>query len=284
MRVSVLIPCYNRAEHIEQVIRSATAQTRPPDEIVVVDDASTDGSVDVLDRLPVTLLQHEENRGPAAARNTALKAATGDIVLYIDADAYAEPNLIEVLLQAYRQLAGKAIGGIGGRGIESNISSVFDRWRAIHARQDFGTRPRLGVPYLFGLCCSYKREALVQIGGWDDYYPINAGEDADVGYRLQKAGFRLFYTPEAIVYHQHVDTEDSLKRVQYNWFYWSYVAKSRTRSHPWTMPAGSLRRLFVDTAADLLFRRDFALVKLDLEMFWVKAGAFLDVYWRQPPK
>lgn len=284
MRVSVLIPCYNRAEHIEQVIWSVAAQTHPPDEIVVVDDASTDGSVDVLDELPVTLLQHEHNRGPSAARNTALNAATGDIVLYIDADAYAEPNLIEVLLQAYRQLSGRPVGGIGGRGIESNIGSVFDRWRAIHARQDFGAKPRLGVPYLFGLCCSYRREVLLQIDGWDEYYPINAGEDADVGYRLQKAGFKLFYTPEAIVYHQHEDTEDSLKRVQYNWFYWSYVAKSRTRSHPWTMPAGTLRRLFVDTAADLLFRRDMTLVKLDLEMFWIKAGAFLDVRWRQPPK
>ena len=90
MRISVLIPCYNKAEYINDVISSVMEQTHPPDEIIVVDDASTDESVDVIRQWPVTLLQHQSNRGPSAARNTALDAASGDVVLYIDADAYAD--------------------------------------------------------------------------------------------------------------------------------------------------------------------------------------------------
>ena len=207
MRVSVLIPCYNRAQHIGQVVSCAMEQTRQPDEIIAVDDASTDESVAVLGKLPVTLLCHERNQGPAAARNTALKAASGDIVLYIDADAYADPHLIETLLQVYEQRSDNRIGGVGGRGIESNVSTVYDRWRQLHARQDFGSRPRSNVPYLFGLCASYRRDALLQVGGFDTFFPINAGEDADVGYRLRKSGYRLWYTPQAVVYHQHADDE-----------------------------------------------------------------------------
>lgn len=275
MNVSALIPCYNRARHIGQVVRSLISQTHPPDEIIVVDDASTDHSVGVVSRLPVRLMRHEQNRGPAAARNTALKAAKGDIVLYVDADAYAEPHLIDVLLQVYRQPSRRPLGGVGGRGIEANIETLYDRWRALHARQDFGLKPRKNVPYLFGLCASYRRDVLSAVGGFDEFFPINAGKDADIGYRLQRAGYRLHYTPEAIIYHQHADTEESLKRVQHNWFYWSYIAKERTGFRPWTLYAGTLRRLFMDTSGDLLLRRDLGLVRLDLEMFCIKMGALL---------
>lgn len=283
-KTSVLIPCYNQARHIEEVVRCVMAQTCPPDEIIVVDDASTDESVQVLGRLPVLLLQHEHNQGPAAARNTALEAASGDIVLYIDADAYAEPHLIKVLLQVYQQVPRHPIGGVGGRGIESSIHTIYDRWRALHARQDFGLKPRHNVPYLFGLCASYRRDALLQIGGFDTFFPINAGEDADVGFRLKRAGYQLYYTPDAIVYHQHTDTQESLKRVQYNWFYWTYLAKKRTGFHPWTLFAGTLRRLFMDTGADLLLRRDPGLIKLDLDMFCVKMNALFEASRGKPVK
>jgi poly-beta-1,6-N-acetyl-D-glucosamine synthase len=284
VRVSVLIPCYNKAEHIGQVIRSVMEQTYPPDEIIVVDDASTDESVEVVSQLPVILLRHKSNKGPSAARNTALKTASGDIVLYIDADAYAESHLIDTLQQVYRRLPFQSsIAGVGGRGVESSIDNIYDRWRALHARQDFGSRPRRNVPYLFGLCASYKREALMHVGGFDTFFPINAGEDSDVGFRLNKAGYRLYYTPNAIVYHQHADNEESLKRVQYNWFYWTYWAKKHANFHPWTLFAGTLRRLFMDTGADLLLRRDLDLAKLDLEMFCVKMRALLDASRRDPP-
>lgn len=282
MNVSVLIPCYNRAHHIGQVVRSAINQTLPPHEVIVVDDASTDDSVGVVSRLPVHLIQHEENRGPAAARNTALQAAQGDIVLYIDADAYADFRLIEVILEIYRQPPRQPLGGVGGRGIEAHIETLYDRWRALHARQDFGPKPRQNVPYLFGLCASYRRDVLSEVGGFDEFFPINAGEDADVGYRLQRAGYRLHYTPEAIVYHQHSDSKESLQRVQHNWFYWSYIAKQRTGFRPWTLYAGTLRRLFTDTGTDLLLRRDVGLVKLDLEMFRIKMNALLKATGGKP--
>lgn len=272
LRVSVLIPCYNQSRHIYHTVKYVLKQTHPPDEIIVVDDASEDGSALLLQSLPVKLICHERNQGPAAARNTALSAATGDIVVYIDADAYADPRLIATLLQAYHEILDPDLAGIGGRGIESNIQTVYDKWRALHARQDFG-RFRRQVPYLFGLCASYKREILLRVGGFDAFFPKNAGEDVDLGYRLRKAGYKLYYIPEAVVYHQHSDTEESLLRVQYNWFYWTYFAKKRSGLHPWTLFAGTLRRLFVDTLSDLLLQHNIELVLLDLKVFRTKMEA-----------
>ena len=271
-KVSVLIPCYNRAAHIGKVIEAVLAQTHPANEIIVVDDASTDESREVVSGLPVQLICHEVNQGPAVARNTALQAASGDIVLFIDADAYAEGNLIEVLLAAYRG-AEASTGGIGGRGVECHLEGLYDRWRNYHARQDFGPRSRQNVPYLYGLCASFKRKVLAEVGGFDTFFPVNAGEDLDLGYRLKRAGYHLGYTPEAVVYHQHSDTHESLKRVQYRWYYWSYLAKKRTGFHPWTLYAGTLRRLVMDSLADLVLRRDLQLVRLDIEIFAIKLRA-----------
>jgi glycosyltransferase involved in cell wall biosynthesis len=274
--VSLLIPSYNQAGHIRQVVEAALNQTHPPDEIVVVDDASTDESVEILRHLPVKLICHEVNRGPAIARNTALQSGSGDIVIYIDADAYADQQMIEAILQAYHWPSKVPVGGVGGRAVEVNVNSIYDRWRTLHARQSYGLAPRENVQYLFGLCMSYKREALVKVGGFDPFFPINAGEDLDIGYRLLNAGYRLRYTPDAFVYHQHSDTEEKLKRIQYNWYYWSYLAKKRTGFHPWTLYAGTFRRLFVDTLADLIIRRDPKLSRLDLEIFKIKLAAMRD--------
>lgn len=274
--VSVLIPCYNQAKHIRNVVKAALDQTCPPEEIIVVDDASTDQSVDILRTLPIQLICHERNQGPAAARNTGLQAASGDIVLYIDADAYPDHHLIEVIQQAYLVPSKHSVAGVGGRGIECTIESVYDRWRTHHARQDFGSRPRDNVPYLFGLCASFRREILLSVGGFDLFFPINAGEDLDLGYRLKRGGYRLHYDPNAVVYHQHVDTEEKLKQVQYNWYFWSYLAKKRTGYYPWSLVLGTIRRLFSDTLSDLLIRHDPKLATLSYQIFLVKMKALRD--------
>lgn len=275
-QVSVLVPCYNQARHIEGVIRAVLEQTHPAHEIIIVDDASTDESARVTGGFPVTLLQHDHNRGPAAARNTALEVSTGDVVLYIDADACPQPDLIETLLRAYSAVDAQtfpSLAGIGGRGIELHRENLPDRWRALHARQDFGETYRKNVPFLFGLCASYRRSVLEKMGGFDASFPLNAGEDFELGYRLRRAGYELHYEPHAVVEHHHADTEKSLMRNQSNWYYWSYIAKRKNHAPPWTLWAGTLRRLFTDTLGDLFLRQDWELARLDLVIFRVKMNA-----------
>jgi glycosyltransferase involved in cell wall biosynthesis len=271
--VSVVIPCYNQAEHIRNVVAAILNQSHPPDEIIVVDDASTDNSVDILHELPVELICHAQNQGPGIARNTGLHAAEGEFIVYVDADAYAEHQMIAALLNAYHHPQSKTLAGVTGRGIEIHIENVYDRWRAIHAKQDFGPNIRDNVPFLFGLCMSFRREILLEIGGFDPFFPTNAGEDYDIGFRLKKAGYWLRYTPEATVLHQHSDTEEKVKRVQYNWYYWGYLARKRTKDKPWFLVLGTIRRLFTDTLVDILIRRDLKLAQLDMQIFLIKMNA-----------
>ena len=90
--LTAYIPCFNAAAYIETSIRSLLDPTRPPDEILVIDDGSTDRSVEIASRFPVKVIRHERNRGLAAARNTAFANARHKFVGAVDADVFPKKD------------------------------------------------------------------------------------------------------------------------------------------------------------------------------------------------
>jgi len=269
MKVSVAIPCYNQATFIGGVIQSVLTQSRPADEVLVVDDGSTDGSAAIVEQYPVTLVSHAENRGLSAARNTALERATGDILVFIDGDAVADADLVRVLLTGYG--GNPLVAGVGGQGIEMSIHTLADRWRRAHASQGHGDTPK-DVEFLYGLCMSFRTELLRAVGGFDVTLRTNA-EDMDIGLRLTRAGYRLRYLPEARVYHQRTDDVQSLCATMANWYRWAYVSRQRNDAQPWRLLLGTLRRLIADPFSDLIVARDHELARLSWQLGWVKLHA-----------
>lgn len=115
--ISVVIPLYNRRNEIGRAIASALRQSRAPNEIVVVDDASRDGSAEVVSSLGdrrVLLLRHEYNRGAAAARNTGIAAATSDWIALLDSDDEWEPEKLARQLAALRTAPDAPAAGVTG--------------------------------------------------------------------------------------------------------------------------------------------------------------------------
>jgi O-antigen biosynthesis protein len=265
MRITVAIPCYNGSQYVSQTIESILSQSRSADEVLVIDDGSTDDSVKIIQRYPVKLVQHKVNRGLAEARNTAIDEAQGDVLVFIDVDAFADQRLIETLLHPY---ADPQIGGVGGRGIESNIQSIADRWRRAHAEQSHGKRSK-DVPFLFGLCMSYRLEILKKVSGFNPLFTTNA-EDVDLGLRVNAAGYSLRYLPEAKVYHQRTDSLDSLERAMMRWYESGYYATRVNHAQPWKLFAGTLRRVVMDSLRDILVFRDPALVPLSIKLNLLK--------------
>lgn len=101
--VSVIIPCYRCVDTIERAVASVVAQTRPPQELILVDDASPDGTLDVLKKLRsrigsewVKIIALQENSGPSVARNTGWDAATQPYIAFLDADDSWHPKKLEV--------------------------------------------------------------------------------------------------------------------------------------------------------------------------------------------
>ncbi|MFN8472911.1 MAG: glycosyltransferase [Anaerolineae bacterium] len=268
--ISAAIPCYNGARWIGETVAALQRQTRLPDELLVIDDGSTDGSGTLAVQAGARVIAHAVNRGLSVARNTALAAASGDILVFVDSDAYADPGMIQALLAGF---TAPDIAGVGGGGVEAHQVTRADAWRARHARQWHGRRAVPNAPYLHGLCAAYRRRALFTVGGFDTALRTNA-EDVEMGTRLRRAGFRLVYTPDAVVYHQRADTLATLAKMIDRWYYWAARVRRARRDRPLRLFAGVVRSAAVQPAQDLCEMRP-DLAGISLMMAGVKARAIV---------
>src|SRR3954447_6986099 len=110
MSISIVIPAYNAAVYVLEAVESALGQTRPPAEVIVVDDGSTDGTESALApvRSRITYLR-QENAGVSAARNRGAEQSTGDWILFLDADDRLAPDALEHLAAALDRRDGDAV-------------------------------------------------------------------------------------------------------------------------------------------------------------------------------
>lgn len=108
--VSVVVPAYNAEPYLDAVLASVAAQSRPADEVIVVDDASSDATADVARRwstmLPLELIEREENRGLGAARRLAIQHSSGELIAPLDADDYWVPDHLAVLVAEWERVGG----------------------------------------------------------------------------------------------------------------------------------------------------------------------------------
>ncbi len=272
LTVTLAVPCYNGEPFIARTIEALLAQTRQAEEILILDDGSTDSTAQIIQKYPVKFIQHPGNLGLSAGRNSLWKSTKTDWIVYIDADAFAAPDMLVELMRSVEQSKAQ---GVGGRGIEAVQVTLFDQWRSLHATQSHGNYPKY-VEHLYGLCMGYPVSSLDAAGGFDTRLKTNA-EDVDIGYRLTDLGHRLFYTPQAKVFHQRKDNRVTLQKMMYNWYYWAFLVKHKNKRNGWSLAVGTVNRmLWKDTLIDLFYRRSIALAQLDLTLSMVKFRAIID--------
>jgi len=116
--ISICVPIYGVEKYIERCARSLFAQTYSDVEYIFVDDCGKDQSVEILNRViaeypekKVQLLRHEQNRGLAAARNTAVAAAKGDFIMHLDSDDWLEPDAVEILMTRQQETSADIVSG-----------------------------------------------------------------------------------------------------------------------------------------------------------------------------
>lgn len=257
LRVSIGILCFNQSDLIGLVIESAQKQSRRAEEILVVDDGSTDGSHAVIRSYAgVRLVAHETNRGRAAARTTVLTEATGDIVVYLDGDTTADTDLLANLLEEY----GPDVGAVGAIVEECIIATVYDRWRAKHGTNQHIQEPNRDASRLYGWGLSCRRELALALGG------LRPGsEDLDLTLRIRKSGARLVLTPRARVYHLRTDDRKALQSMVYRWAFGGYVTFARSgddRVRPHL--ARVMRRLRARIVEDVVRCRDLPLAAVSI--------------------
>lgn len=171
--ISVIIPLYNRREEIGRALASVLRQSRAPDEIVVVDDASRDGSAEAVATLResrIRLLRHERNLGAAAARNTGIAAARGEWIALLDSDDEWNERKLALQIEALTRAPGAATAGVTGY--------VIRDYRTREEREFLpsaadATLDRLvwGCPLGVGSTLLARRSVFAEIGGFDADLP-----------------------------------------------------------------------------------------------------------------
>lgn len=185
--LSVVVPAYNAGAYLKAAVDSLLAEL-PEFEIVVVDDGSTDASVDAIERLPVRLVR-QKNAGEAAARNAGVRAASGRFVTFLDADDLIAPGgLAPRLAFLEENPAERAVGGLPLRLIDGRGAAIADVFEKMSARWPFPLRLseafyRAGS--FFPVSCSlylYRREVFDEVGGYDE--SLSIAPDCDFHFRL----------------------------------------------------------------------------------------------------
>ncbi len=216
---SVVVPTFNRMDVLPEVLAALDAQTGAPSfEVVVVDDGSTDGTADFLERLAASRLQsgknvpfrhlRQENRGPAAARNAGVEAAAGAWVAFLGDDTVPASGWLLAHRDAHRRGGDDPLHAvIGYTGWHPRMRlNPFLRYINEHGLQ-FGYAliddPN-DVPFNFFYTSnlSLSRE-LLRAEPFDLRFPYPAWEDIEVAYRMKKKGLRLTYERRAKVAHDH---------------------------------------------------------------------------------
>ena len=214
-KVTVYIPAYNVAEFLAHCIEALLAQTVPADELLVIDDGSSDFSAEIASRyLQVTLIKHPINKGLGAVRNTAMRAARNELVASVDADCVAAPSW---LAELKRNLSDPAIVGVGGKLTEGVQRGTADRWRAVHMPQHWGDTPIRGLRFLYGCNNLLRRSAVLAAGGYNEKMCTN-GEDTDLCMRLHEKNWEFLYAPSAQCTHLRHDTARSILDTYWRWW------------------------------------------------------------------
>jgi len=207
--VSIIILTYNQLEYTKITLDSIRKNTRCTNEIIVVDNASSDGTVEYLKtQKDIHVVFNDENLGFPAGCNQGMEIAKGDYVLLLNNDVVVSSNWLEGLVECAESdprigIVGPMSNWISGFQLERNIT--YDKVSEVHRfAADYRKRNRkrwIEVPRIAGFCMLLKREVIAKIGGLDTIYGTGNCEDDDFCVRSNLAGFRNVIAGDVFVHH-----------------------------------------------------------------------------------
>lgn len=206
-KVSVIIPCYNAEKTIGKTLGSLKSQTFKDFELIVVDDASTDGSASIAKANGAKVISLSNHAGPAAVRNAGLKKASGSIILFTDSDCQPALNWVENAVASFNGGNQAAVMGkvnvpnstffansIAQLGFPAGANAGFENMWPV-SKEGF-------TEHLSSCNLAIKKEAIESVGCFDESFPYAGGEDTYLAFLLSKNGMKIRYCPNVVVFHE----------------------------------------------------------------------------------
>jgi cellulose synthase/poly-beta-1,6-N-acetylglucosamine synthase-like glycosyltransferase/peptidoglycan/xylan/chitin deacetylase (PgdA/CDA1 family) len=240
---SMVVPAYNESVGIERAVRSLAASDYPDFEVVVVDDGSTDGSADLVERLGLERVRviRQPNAGKPAALNRGVAAARGDVIVMVDADTVFERDSLRKLIVP---LAAPEVGAVSGNTKVGNRSRMLGRWQHIEYVMGFNLDRRLFdvlscMPTVPGAIGAVRVDALADVGGISS---DTLAEDTDLTIAIGRMGWKVVYAEEARAWTEAPATLAELWRQRYRWSYGTMQAVWKHKAALWRRDEGPIGR------------------------------------------
>jgi glycosyltransferase involved in cell wall biosynthesis len=269
--VSVIIPARDEETGIGQIVRAVLEQRDVSSaiEVIVADDGSADdtaGAAEAAGARVLRLPRQPEGGNPAAARNKAAAFATGDPLVFLDADCTPASGWLRAILSAHDR--GEAVVG-GALDLPPGLSATarcdyYCGWYLIHSRRPAGHVPHHPPPNL-----SVRRNLFFSTAGFTEQQPFSyTNEERHWQAELQRAGHRIWFEPRALAYHENRPGMLNLLRRNYRWAYTAVQGKSESGATRaawlWRNP-----RLVVAASLPLALVQGFYILGC-----WARAGRF----------
>jgi len=219
--ISILVPCYNEGDNAEETLRGAASVDYPDFEVIAINDGSRDNTAEVLDRLAseiprLRVVHLAKNSGKATALNTGAALARHELLVCIDGDAMLDPHALRWIARTFLV---SGVGAIAGNPRIRNRTSLLGRLQVGEFSSIIGLIRRAQTAYgrMFTVCgviCAFRKHALHDAGWWS---PLTLTEDIDVTWRVQLAGWRVTYQPNAVVWILMPETLRGLWKQRLRW-------------------------------------------------------------------
>ena len=205
MNFSVVVPTYNRPEKLNNCLSSILSQEyRGEFEIIMVEDDASEKSKPIIDSLNQDgkiRYFSQNHKGPAVARNFGVSKAIYDYIAFTDDDCVVPANWLSAIESGFKQYKNAgAVGGFMEAPTEVLKQNVFSRYESFMTRTVYGTGSKeifggFEVPTGGTNNIAYKKSVLSEIKGFDETFPVAAGEDADLKLRVVSKGYKILYIP-----------------------------------------------------------------------------------------
>ena len=205
-KVSVVVCAYNAERTMDPCLESLKKLTYPNYEVVVVNDGSKDRTLEITERHGYTKIISQENKGLSVARNVGLQHSTGEIIAYTDSDCVADPDWLTYMVA---KMLSADLYACGGPNFPPPEDSLVPS--AVAVSPGGPTHVLVSddeAEHIAGCNMAFRREALEKIGGFDPQFRA-AGDDVDLCWRLQFAGYKIGFSPAATVWHFRRNTVEA---------------------------------------------------------------------------
>ncbi|MFD0522682.1 bifunctional polysaccharide deacetylase/glycosyltransferase family 2 protein [Paractinoplanes durhamensis] len=228
--VTIVVPAYNEETTIAPAVSSLARSAHPGVKVLVVDDASTDGTTAAVDALKLGNVRvvRIPSGGKATALNTGVALCHDDLIVMVDADTVVTPDAIHQLVQPF---ADRRVGAVAGNVKVSNRRGLLGKWQHIEYVIGFNLDRRLYdtfgcIPTIPGALGGFRRSALSDAGGLST---DTLAEDTDLTMAIQRAGWKVVYQESARAYTEAPATMRQLWRQRYRWSYGTMQAMWKHR-------------------------------------------------------